>query len=300
MEPARKSLPPGGDGRIPFTFRIGVTGHRDLADPDALRAPIREAVRRLKEIVPVSPEDIVPVVISALAEGADRLVAEVVLRAQEDARLEVALPLPAGDYIGDFKTEDSKQEFCCLLDQASDIWQTPDAPTRDEAYERAGRYIVDRADAVIAVWDGERPRGQGGTAEIVGYAGEQGVPLAWVHTKDRPTVTCVLDNRRAQVVKAAADKLRVYNAGTIDPPKFDQHVRDLRKELMPDMAREIPIDPLGLSRETVAGWVFPITSAPTSWPCAISVASGCSAGSSSPWPPPPWRSSRSRRISCPS
>ena len=257
MEPARKSRPPGGDGRIPFTFRIGVTGHRDLADPDALRAPIREAVRRLKEIVPVSPEDIVPVVISALAEGADRLVAEVVLRAQEDARLEVALPLPAEDYIEDFKTEDSKREFCCLLDQASDIRLTPDAPTRNEAYERAGRYIVDRSDAVIAVWDGEPPRGQGGTAEIVGYAEEQGVPLAWVHTKDRPTVTCVLDNRRAQVVKAAADKLRVYNAVAIDPPEFDQHVRDLRKELMPDMAREIPIDPLGLSRETVAGWVFP-------------------------------------------
>ena len=33
MEPARQSRPPGGDGRIPFTFRIGVTGHRDLADP---------------------------------------------------------------------------------------------------------------------------------------------------------------------------------------------------------------------------------------------------------------------------
>jgi hypothetical protein len=26
---------------------------------------------------------------------------------------------------------------------------------------------------------------------------------------------------------------------------------------MPDMAREIPVDPLGLARETVAGWVFP-------------------------------------------
>ena len=257
MERARTSRPPGGDGRIPFTFRIGVTGHRDLADPDALRAPIREAVRRLKEIVPVSPEEVVPVVISALAEGADRLVAEVVLRAQEDARLEVALPLPAEDYIEDFKTEDSKREFCRLLDQASDIWPTPDAPTRNEAYEQAGRYIVDRSDAVIALWDGEPAQGQGGPAEIVGYAEEQGIPLAWVHTKDRPTVTCVLDNRRAQVVKAAADKLRVYNTAAIDPAQFDQQVCGLRKELMPDMAREIPIDPLGLSRETVAGWVFP-------------------------------------------
>ena len=31
----------------------------------------------------------------------------------------------------------------------------------------------------------------------------------------------------------------------------------MRDELMPDMAREIPVDPLGLARETVAGWVFP-------------------------------------------
>jgi hypothetical protein len=68
-------------------------------------------------------------------------VAEVVLRAQEDARLEVALPLPAEYYIEDFKTEDSKREFCCLLDQASDVWQIPDEPTRNDAYERAGRYI---------------------------------------------------------------------------------------------------------------------------------------------------------------
>src|SRR5271165_173648 len=104
---------------------------------------------------------------------------------------------------------------------------------------------------------GTASRPRAGTAEIVGYAEKQGVPLAWVHTKDRPTVTCVPDNRRAQVVKAAADKLRVYNSVAIDPREFDQHVRDLRKELMPDMAREIPIDPLGLSRETVAGWVFP-------------------------------------------
>ena len=116
---------------------------------------------------------------------------------------------------------------------------------------------MDQSDAVIALWDGEPAQGQGGPAEIVGYAEEQGVPLAWVHTKDRPTVTCVLDNRRARVVEAAADKLRVYNTAAIDPAKFDQHVDDLRKELMPDMAREIPIDPLGLSRETVADWVFP-------------------------------------------
>ena len=44
MEPAQPSERPGGDGRIPFTFRVGVTGHRHLPDPDSLCAPIGEAL----------------------------------------------------------------------------------------------------------------------------------------------------------------------------------------------------------------------------------------------------------------
>ena len=116
---------------------------------------------------------------------------------------------------------------------------------------------MDRCDAIIAVWDGEKSRGRGGTAEIVGYAQEQSVPIAWVHTADGPPVSYALENKRAAVVKQAADKLRTYNTGAIDSAEFDEHIRKLHQELMPDMAREIPIDPLGLSRETVADWVFP-------------------------------------------
>jgi hypothetical protein len=258
MGPAQPGEKPGGDGRIPFTFRIGVTGHRDLADPDSFFGPIDEALRRLKELVPASPGvGLVPVVVSALAEGADRLVAKEVL-ADKDARLEVALPLPKEEYAKDFKSEASKEEFCCLLARASETpWQAPRGLDRDEAYERAGRYVVDRCDALIALWDGKKSRGRGGTAEIVGYAQEHGVPIAWVHTEGDLVVDYALENSRADVVKSAAAKLCEYNAGMIEPAEFDQHARALRKELMPDMATEIPIDPLGLSRETVASWVFP-------------------------------------------
>ncbi len=258
MESAQPGEKPGGDGRIPFTFRIGVTGHRDLADPGSFCAPIGEALRRLKELVPVSPGvGLVLVVVSALAEGADRLVAKEVL-ADKDARLEVALPLPEEEYVKDFTGEASKAEFCCLLARASEPpWRAPDGLDRDEAYERAGRYVVDRCDALVALWDGKKSRGRGGTADIVGYALERGVPIAWVHTEGDPVVGYALENSRADVVKSAAAKLCEYNAGVIEPAKFDQQVRVLRKELMPDMAREIPIDPLGLSRETVASWVFP-------------------------------------------
>jgi hypothetical protein len=273
------------DGRIPFTFRVGVTGHRELDRPDDLRKPIREAILRLLTLVPVAPgAGLALVVVSSLAEGADRLVAEEVLAAGAgrlvlkdmltsgtdqlvsetvladiDARLEVALPMDAGEYAEDFKTEESKTEFRRLLALArpSDIWQAPPGLDREEAYERAGRYVADRCDALIAVWDGEKPRGRGGAGEIVGYAQEKGVPIAWVRTNEGPPVTCALENSRAEIVRAAAEKLRRYNSAGIEKPVFDERVHNLRAELMPDIAREIPVDPLGLSRETIADWVFP-------------------------------------------
>jgi hypothetical protein len=277
MESAPVSEPPGekqpgGDGRIPFTFRIGVTGHRQLGDPEELRLQVRAAIKGLLELVEVAAgAGLALVVVSALAEGADRLVAEEVLLAREapdlkqvlngspPPRLEVALPMDREEYAKDFTTEESKEEFCFLLSRAraGDVWEAPVSIERDKAYERAGRYVVDRCDALIAVWDGQESRGRGGTAEIVKYAQEKGVPIAWVHALGGQQVKCVLDNPRAGVVKDAARKLSQYNAAPIDRPKFDQRVRDLRQELMPDVARELPVDPHDLSRETIAGWVFP-------------------------------------------
>ena len=219
MGPAWETGAPVGDGRIPFTFRIGVTGHRELADPDALRAAIRKAQRGLIELLPVAPAaGVTSVVVSALAEGADRLVAEEIL-ADPDARLEVPLPLSPADYEEDFKTEASKEEFRRLLTRASAIWPAPAAEDRNEAYEQAGRYMVDRCDALIALWDGEDPRGQGGTAEIVAYAQENGVPIAWVNTRGSPEPTYAHSynqDSRAKVLTKAAGKLRTYNARVID------------------------------------------------------------------------------------
>jgi hypothetical protein len=260
MGPAWETGAQGGDGRIPFTFRIGVTGHRELDDPDALRAAVRKALRGLIELLPVAPNaGLTPVVVSALAEGADRLVAEEIL-ADPDARLEVPLPLSPADYEEDFKTEASKEEFRRLLARASAILPPPMTRSRNEAYEQAGWYVVDRCDALIALWDGEDPRGQGGTAEIVAYAQDNGVPIAWINTQGNPEPTYAHSynqDSRTKVLTEAAVKLRTYNARVIDSEKFGKRIQDLRDELMPDVAREIPIDPRGLSREKVADWVFP-------------------------------------------
>ena len=206
-----------------------------------------------------------------LAIGDDQLVRKEVLTPSDDqlllqtapvdldARLEVALPLPVDHYLADFETEESKKEFRSLLGRArpGDIWEAQEGLARNEAYERAGRYVVDRCDALIAVWDGEKSGGRGGTAEIVAYAQERGVPIAWVHTAANLPVSYALENKRAEVVKEAADKLCKYNASAIDNAEFDKQTRELRQELMPDIAKEIPVDPLGLSREAMADWIFP-------------------------------------------
>jgi hypothetical protein len=141
-------------GRVPFHFRIGITGHRGLDDPGALIPAIREALRQLRGLLPEGPDaDVVLVAVSALAEGADRLVARELL-AEPGSRLEVVLPLARTDYVRDFQDAGSRREFRHLLELASQVRSAPRHMTRDEAYEWAGRQVVDRCDALIAVWDG--------------------------------------------------------------------------------------------------------------------------------------------------
>ena len=96
-----------------------------------------------------------PTVVSALAEGADRLVVERVLQ-RPGARLEALLPLPATDFETDFGSDDSLAEFRALLQRADTIEvvsadpATGDQATGDRpaAYERGGFSMVDRVDVV--------------------------------------------------------------------------------------------------------------------------------------------------------
>jgi len=157
-------------GRIPFRLRIGVTGHRRLPDEEPLAEQVKQALQRIRELVPSSPHTpVLFTVISPLAEGADRLVAREVLR-NDGADLEVPLPLPREEYLRDFQSDESKREFDALLSQAREVTELGPSESREKAYERVGHYVVDQCDVLIALWDGEPSRGQGGTAEIVEYA----------------------------------------------------------------------------------------------------------------------------------
>lgn len=151
-----------------------------LAELERLTAGIDQALDRLAGAFPGRTLTVV----SALAEGADRLVASRAL-ARPDAALVAVLPLPRREYVSDFPSPASKAEFHGLLALATDVVEPADTRPRDEAYEQAGRAALDRSDAVIAIWDGQTSQGRGGTAEIVAEARARGLPLAWVHAGNR-------------------------------------------------------------------------------------------------------------------
>ena len=152
--------------------RVGVTGHRSFDDVGSVVAAVDGILDRLAGgAIEVR---------SSLAEGADRLVVERVLR-RPGSRLVAILPLDAEDYADDFGG--SVGEFDDLLAAADEVEVVPPQPTREAAYEAAGRAVVDGSDVLLALWDGAGSRGQGGTAEIVDYARERGVRVEVVRVR---------------------------------------------------------------------------------------------------------------------
>ncbi|MGZ4292329.1 MAG: hypothetical protein ACXVQQ_07005 [Gaiellaceae bacterium] len=171
--------------RIPFRIRVGVTGHKDI-DSDPRLAGLPQRIRR---VVPGS--DTTPVLlaaVSALAEGADRLVVEELFadadERGEEARLEAVLPFERKRYVElqQFSAE-AEAEFEAWLDRATSVVELAGSDKREKqaaAYEAASRYLVNRSDVLVALWDGEPSRGRGGTADTLLYAAKLGKPCIWV------------------------------------------------------------------------------------------------------------------------
>ena len=154
---------------------IGVTGHRDLL-PDELPA-IEEAVRGLLRSAAATSEHSSRRLVSALAEGADQLVARVGL--DEGWTLIALLPLPVAIYREDFVTPEALRRFDDLLGRAVEslvmpptfggAWDTLPRGDLDRPahYAAAGSWLARHVNLLIAVWDGTTTGKTGGTADVV-------------------------------------------------------------------------------------------------------------------------------------
>lgn len=167
---------PAPAAQLPFFHLVSFTGHRELANADAVGALIRQELASLRQ---ESPGEWIAR--SSAAAGADLLFARTAL----DLGLgwEVTLPLPPVDFQQDF-TPDGWWEVRTLLDRAELIEVVAEPGSREETYLAAGFELVHRCDVLLAVWDGLPARGKGGTGDVIAYARAMNVPLVIINPLD--------------------------------------------------------------------------------------------------------------------
>lgn len=191
--PAHQSPPP-----TRLTVRVGVAGHRpnrlQESDDGLLRANVREALslaaRAARDVRSQSDDAYASApaclrVISPLAEGADRIVAEEGLRLGFE--LQCILPFDRDVYEEDFESAESRAQYRSLLDRSTAVLELDGSPepgvARDQAYEAAGRMVLLHCDLLVVIWDREPARGRGGTAQIVEEALQRGIPTLWMDSR---------------------------------------------------------------------------------------------------------------------
>jgi hypothetical protein len=145
--------------------RIGVTGHRRI--PDAVLPAVCSGIRA--QLLVTGPLK----ALSCLAAGADQLFADIAL----DCGVPLTAVIPGMDYEAHLGDAATRTAYRRLLGFCTERVRLPYEATPEEAYSAAGRYIVDHADRLVAVWDGAPARGRGGTGEVVEYARGAGVPV---------------------------------------------------------------------------------------------------------------------------
>jgi len=182
--------------RRPPILRIGVTGHRldklDADDAARLRGDVRKILVRLKQALAGHGAEQAKAgtgrfrlqIVSPLAEGADRLVAEAAL--EEGAELIAPLPFPRERYALDFADPESRAEFYALLGRAAKVVEIDgrrgSERSRQDAYRAVGAMVLRKSDMLIALWDGRKASGPGGTADVIDEARRAGRPVLWLPT----------------------------------------------------------------------------------------------------------------------
>jgi tetratricopeptide (TPR) repeat protein len=128
--------------------------------------------------------------VSSLAIGADQLFASLV--AQRGGQIHAVIPFDG--YERTFSPH-NVDAYHYILSKADLVEVLQTSGTDEDAYLAAGKRVVELSDILIAVWNGQPAKGKGGTADIVAYARDNGVPLVHLNPVDR-TITRKLVTRK--------------------------------------------------------------------------------------------------------
>lgn len=258
-----------------LTVRVGVSGHRwgeklDRAHAAAIHVRLREALDAVREIAerfaghpgsgyrqPAARPDTPPGeaeppcrlrLVSALAEGSDRLLAEAG-SAAGPWRLSAILPFDPAQYARDATDPGSAAELDRLLQRARAqdgvvvLDGQRDAPN---AFGPVGLAVCLNSDVLIAVWNG-LPGKPGGTAEVVEAAVRVGIPVIrvspsgeghpWIHRPD------ARDHGESEGLLHLEERMRRLFLPPVPPADADREERahfehlDLREEYFAESRR---------------------------------------------------------------
>lgn len=184
-----------------LSYRIGVTGHRaKVLDPGQtarVAADLKDVFSRIRKeaeaVLAQSPEFYAPEppllrLVTPLADGADTMAADAAV--ENGFEINAILPFPREDYERDFD-EAGRERLRAHLARAKAVFELDgrrgDAHEETLSYLATGHMTLKQCDLLVAVWDGENPRGLGGTGMIVEAATQQRIPIIWVHAgESRP------------------------------------------------------------------------------------------------------------------
>ena len=267
--------------RPPLALRVGISGLRklDQGQMDRLQdqvrhvlhlmsqqtrglaatSPVMDAYRHAASAPPVPALHPALHIISPLARGADRLVAQAGL--DLGYTLHVPMPFPQIDYETDFKGAEVPYEppltaaqdlaqFHDLLARAGASWFALDGdrgPSMNRAYEAVGRFVVRHCDLLIAIWDGGEGGGRGGTTDIVHYAAHSGVPVWWIHASEARDPAWIADVQDLRDPRAPTDTpdamLKLYLHDLIVPPRPVDRLPEGLIELLARLGQDAQVSP---------------------------------------------------------
>ncbi len=138
-------------------MKAGITGHQKFDSTDT----IAWVYNKLEDVI-LKCE--IAIGYTSLAIGADQLFAEIL---KKNSIPYIAV-IPAKNYELTFK-EDDRTHYFYLLKSAQEVVQLAFNEPCEYAFYKAGTCISDLSDVVIAIWDGQKAKGLGGTGDIVEY-----------------------------------------------------------------------------------------------------------------------------------
>jgi len=149
---------------------VSITGHRDPR-PEQLDSITRRITSELSCLLDNYPDTPISV-LSALAEGVDRLAAQATLdlRHEFPGRIRLICPLPLNPdaYSNDWAdNKQAQQEFEHLLEQSDECFVLPCDANRPECYAHLGHYLARVSHILLACWDGVNLYKAGGTDRVI-------------------------------------------------------------------------------------------------------------------------------------